>query len=163
MNITDGSLVWRTHVDVNQIMLYHNFTSAEFNSPPAASPVYIDTENQIVYWSFAVSQFGVDDLSGNDQYIGELGSLDLSIGEIIWTKQFINNGSITRGLTGTPLLGLASLKNTIFLTTNKHLWTFNKSTSNVTDIKIFDHYILPPVKTESKVFIAADLFLFAYE
>jgi len=140
LNITDGSLVWKIHIDTNHLML--NYTSLD------APSVYVDSQNQRAYWGFIVAQ--------NDGSQGELSCLDISTGNLIWTEQFLTNGSADVG-------SLVSLKNTIFFTANNHLWTFNKQTGNLTDVKTFDHYILPPVEYDNKVFIAADLFLFAYE
>jgi outer membrane protein assembly factor BamB len=140
LNLTEGSLIWRTHVDTNHLLL--NNTSSD------ASPVYVDSQNQRVYWGFITEQ--------NDESQGYLCCLDISTGNVIWAEPFQTEGSTDVG-------GLASLKNTIFFTGNNHLWTFNKATGNLTDTKSFNHYILPPVEADNKVFIATDLFLFAYE
>ena len=153
LNVTDGSLVWSTHVDTQDLLLNYDYASAEglFD----ASPVYVDSLNQRAYWGFVFDQDNADSQ-------GDLCCLDILTGDVIWTEQFQTNGSIARESLP-DLVGLASLKNTIFFTANNHLWTFNKLIGNLTDVKIFDHYILPPVVVDNKVFIAADLFLFVYE
>lgn len=164
LNITDGSLVWRKHVDTQHLLLNYDYTSAVgSNNPLRASNVYADSQNQKVYWGFILTKFGViSDQGVIDESQGGICCLDISTGDIIWTEQFQTNGSIARSSLP-DLVGLAPLKNTIFFTANNHLWTFNKQIGNLTDAKTFDHYILPPVGVENKVFIATDLFLFAYE
>jgi outer membrane protein assembly factor BamB len=161
LNITDGSLVWKTHVDTQHILLDYDFTSAGGDNPLRASPVYVDSQNQRAYWGFILTQFGFF-LDVDDKSQGEISCLDISTGDIIWTKQFQTDSPIANDPLP-DLVGLTSLKDTIFFTANNHLWTFNKQIGNITDVKIFDHYILPPVVTDNKVFIATDLFLFAYE
>ncbi len=149
INITDGSLIWRKHIDTENLLSNDDFASTEVLD---ASPVYVDSKDQRLYWGFVF----------DNEPQGETYCLDISTGDIIWTEQFQTNGSIARESLP-DLVGLASLKNTLFFTANNHLWTFNKQIGNLTDTRIFDHYILPPVEYDDKVFIAADLFLFAYE
>jgi outer membrane protein assembly factor BamB len=153
LNITDGSLVWREHVDTNDLLLNYNLASVDSDSLKA-SHVYLDLEDERVYWGFILEQ--------EDKASGDLVCLDISTGNIIWTNQFSTEGSIAKESLP-DLVGLVSLKNTFFFTAKNHLWIFNKVSESLVDVKIFDHYVLPPVLEENRVLIAADLFLFAYE
>jgi len=163
LNITDGSLVWRTKVDTQNLLLNYDYDSAGGDNPLRASPVILDSQNQKAYWGFILTQFAsfLDD-DDPDESQGDLACLDINTGDIIWTEQFQSNSSVAQDALP-DLVGLANLKNTLFFTANNHLWIFNKQTGNLTDDIIFDHYILPPVKTDDKVCIAADLFIFVYE
>jgi outer membrane protein assembly factor BamB len=161
LNITDGSLIWRKHVDTQHLLLNYDYTSAGGDNPLRASPVYVDSQNQRLYWGYVLTQYGFF-LDVDDESQGDLFCLDISTGDVIWTGQFQTNSSIANDPLP-DLVGLTTLKNTLFFTANNHLWTFNKQIGNLTDVKIFDHYILPPVKADDQVFITADLFLFAYE
>ena len=111
LNITDGSLVWREHVDTNDLLLNYNLASVDSDNLEA-SHVYLDLEDERVYWGFILEQ--------EDKASGDLVCLDISTGNIIWTNQFSTEGSSAKESLS-DLVGLASLKNTFFFTAKNHL------------------------------------------
>ncbi len=113
-------------------------------------------------WCFAVSQYGIDGVGGNDQYVGIVCSLDPVSGDIIWTNQIVRNGAISNGPPKTPLLGLAPLNGTLFLTAGTDLWTLDASTGQPTGTQHFEHYLRAPIVSDNKVIVVADLYLIVY-
>ena len=61
----------------------------------------------------------------------------------------------------TPV-GLVVNNGTVFLTENYAFWILNAATGNVISTQQYDHYVLPPVASDSQVFVATDLYLRAY-
>jgi outer membrane protein assembly factor BamB len=163
LHTANGAVEWKTRVDTQNIMAGENLPAeAKFDSPPAVSPVVVDSRNQNLLWCFAVTQYGIEGVGGNDQYVGILCSLDPANGDIIWTNQIVRNGSISNGPPKTPILGLASLDGNIFLTARIDLWIIDESTGNPIETQHFEHFLLPPVVYDNKVFVAADLYLITY-
>ncbi len=164
LRLSDGSLAWKTKVDPSNFMQGENLPAqAKFNSAPAASSVQVDPQTGRVFWCFAVTQTEIEGINGNDMYTGILCSLDLSNGGSVWSEQLVQNGSVSTSPPKTPVIGLAVQNGSIYLTAGGHLWTFNESIGGVLGIEHYEHYILPPVVAEGKVFVAADLFLAAYQ
>jgi outer membrane protein assembly factor BamB len=153
LHMDNGKLAWKTPVDSENIL-------AIVNSDNVLSvfPIQVDPQNQRVFWSFAVTeQLGTTSENKHDRYTGFLTSLDLATASRIWTKKIEDSGVFY----STPV-GLVFSKDTVFLTENYGLWIFSASTGNVFSTQHFDHYVLPPVVSDNKVFVAADLYLIAY-
>ncbi|HLC01263.1 MAG TPA: hypothetical protein VJL33_08115, partial [Candidatus Bathyarchaeia archaeon] len=121
-------------------------------------PIQVDPQNARVFYSFTVTEpLGTTSADKHDRLTGIVYSLDLATGDIIWMRQIEDSGVFY----DTPV-GLVVNKDTVFLTENYALWIFSASTGNVLSNQHFDHYILPPVVSDDKVFVAADLYLRAY-
>jgi outer membrane protein assembly factor BamB len=145
LNLANGNTAWKTKVDTQNLFSFVNFT----NYAPT-SPIQIDSQNQRLFWSFAVKQ----PATGN--YTGTLCSLDLANGNMTWTKQIDDMGNFAWQL------GSAYNDSRVFLTYNSALWIFNASTGSLVQSQQFDHYVLPPIVLGNETFVAADLWLFAY-
>jgi outer membrane protein assembly factor BamB len=143
LNLTDGTISWKTKVDTQNLFSFANSTAQTF-------PIQIDSQNQRLFWSFAAKQPS----TGN--YTGTLCSLDLTNGNMTWTKQIADMGNFAWEV------GSAYNDNRVFLTYNSALWIFNASTGDLVQSQQFDHYVLPPIVLGNETFVAADLWLFAY-
>jgi outer membrane protein assembly factor BamB len=153
LNMDNGTLARKTHVDSQNLLSLVNSDNYF-----TAFPIQVDSQNQRVFWSFAVTeQLGTTSENKHDRYTGIVCSLDLATGDVIWTKQIEDSGAFY----DTPV-GLVVNNETVFLTENYALWLLSTATGNVLSTEKFDHYVLPPVMLDSKVFVAADLYLRAY-
>ena len=87
--------------------------------------------------------------------------MDLDNGNIVWIEQFSAEGDISHE-NGQFNVGLT--ENHIYLTTAfNDFRILNKSNGNIIKFQHFEHYILPAITEENIVFVAADLWVFAYE
>jgi outer membrane protein assembly factor BamB len=153
LNMNNGTLAWKTHVDSQNLLSLVNSDNYF-----TAFPIQVDAQNQRVFWSFAVTeQLGTTSENKHDRYTGTICSLDLATGDVIWTRQIEDSGAFY----DTPV-GLVVNSDTVFLTENYALRILSASTGNVVSTQQYDHYVLPPVASDSKVFVAADLYLKAY-
>jgi outer membrane protein assembly factor BamB len=153
LNMDNGKLAWKTHVDTQNLLSLVNSDNYF-----TAFPIQVDPKNQRVFWSFAVTeQLGTTSENKHDRYTGAVCSLDLATGDVIWTRQLEDSGAFY----DTPV-GLVVNNDTVFLTENYALWILSEPTGNVLSTEHFDHYVLPPVASDGKVFVAADLYLRAY-
>ena len=153
LHTENGSVAWKTSIESQNIM-----NSAIL---PAISPVIVDPETQNVLWSFVGTRVNLG-ASEQVQYVGIICNLDLETGNLEYTNQFVGNGSISKAPPKTPLLGLAYLNGTLYLTAADDLWLLDQSTGNPLGTRHFEHYLLDPIAYRTRVYIAADLFLFAY-
>jgi outer membrane protein assembly factor BamB len=153
LHMDNGTLAWKTHVDSQNLLSLVNSDNYF-----TAFPIQVDPQNQRVFWSFAVTeQLGTTSENKHDRYTGTVCSLDLATGDVIWTRQIEESGAFYD-----TSVGLVVNKDTVFLTENYALWILSTATGNVLSTEQFDHYVLPPVASDSKVFVAADLYLRAY-
>lgn len=153
LNMDNGTIAWKTHVDSQNLLSLVN-SDNYFR----AFPIQVDSQNQRVFWSFAVTeQLGTTSENKHDRYTGTVCSLDLATGEVRWTRQIEDSGTFY----DTPV-GLVVNKDSVFLTINYALWILNVPKGNMLNTEHFDHYVLSPVASDSKVFLAADLYLRAY-
>jgi outer membrane protein assembly factor BamB len=153
IRLADGSLAWKTSVDDEHLLSIVNS-----NNLLTVYPIQIDPENNRIDYALAVTQqLGTSSETKHDQYTGFLSSLDMATGNKVWTTKF----EATDVFYETPV-GLVVNKDTAFLSSNTYLWTFTASTGNTLGVQRFDHYVLPPVMSEGKVFLAADLHVTAY-
>jgi outer membrane protein assembly factor BamB len=152
LNLQDGAQVWKTNVDSQNLFPLVNGGNITSTTSP------IQVENGRLYWSFGVTrQLGTNSDDKHDTYSGAVCCLDLSTGNLVWSKQFEDNGAFYN-----PPAGFVINKDTVYLTENTALWVFNAQNGNLARTQQFDHYVLPPVKASDQVFIAADLQLTAY-
>ncbi len=112
-------------------------------------PIQVDPKNQRIYWSFGVIE--------QNHFKATVVSLDLATFKVEWTKQ-IQDSTISLDSQS----GLAVNKDTLFLTENNALWVFGTSNGNFARNQHFDHYVLPPIVSDNRVFVASDLQLTAY-
>jgi outer membrane protein assembly factor BamB len=157
IHLSDGSLAWKTHVDSQNITALANS-----DNPLKGLQIQIDTQNQRAIGGFAVTtQLAAFVQNGSDEYSGFLCSLDIDDGSIVWTKQFSANGDVSHE---NARFNFALNENNIYLTTEfDDFWIFSKSTGNIIESQHFEHYVSSPVAADNRVFVAADLWLIAYE
>jgi outer membrane protein assembly factor BamB len=156
LNLDNGTLAWKSSVNSQ------NITSLVNNDNPLESlPVLIDEQNQRMIGILAVTtQTNTDDNRVEDIHYGILCSLDLKTGNVIWTEYFSGEGDISNEYL---VFDYASSENNIYLTAINDLLIFSKKTGNLIESQHFEHQITPPVTENGKVFVAADLWLFAYD
>lgn len=157
LHLSDGTLAWKTHVDSQ------NITSlANSDNPLKGLTIQIDPQNQRAIGGFAVTtQLAAFVQNGGDEYSGFLCSLDIDNGSIVWTKQFSANGDVSHE---NARFNFALSENNIYLTADfDDFWIFSKSTGNIIETQHFEHYVSSPVAADNRVFVAADLWLIAYE
>jgi outer membrane protein assembly factor BamB len=157
LHLSDGTLAWKTHVDSQ------NITSlANSDNPLKGLTIQIDPQNQRAIGGFAVTtQLAAFVQNGSDEYNGFLCSLDINNGSIVWTKQFSANGDVSHE---NARFDFVLTENNIYLTTDfDDFWILSKSTGNIIESQHFEHYVSSPVAADNRVFVAADLWLIAYE
>ena len=154
INLKDGIIAWKTKVD-NQNLIS---TVNNDNITLITYPVQMDSQNQMLYWSFGVTQqLGTSSANKHDHYDGTVCSLELANGKLLWTKKLDDNG-VFYGFSP----GLVVNKDFVYLNENYAFWVLSASTGNIVRTQQFDHYVLPPVKSNNQVFVAADLQVSAY-
>jgi outer membrane protein assembly factor BamB len=160
LHLADGTLAWKTRVDTEEIMSGKNLPAeSKYYSEPAVSPVLVDSQTNTVTWAFAVTQSGVNGIEGNDLYVGVLCSLDLSSGHTVWNSQIVRNGSVSTGLSYTPILSLVSVGPKLYLSAAKDLWALNLSTGFVQGMRHFDFGSPSLVTGYSELFVTEDVYI----
>lgn len=156
LNMTDGSVVWKTKVDTQDLLSINiMYGNPLFGNSLQPSPFQIDARNQRLFWYFTVK----NSLPPNND-TGVLCSLNISDGEVIWIKHLKTGLSDFKW--SRPIM-LNEETDHIFLTKNNSLWIFNASSGElVQSQEQFEHYILAPIVSENITFVASDLWLFAY-
>ena len=157
VNFADGSLEWKTFVDDQRLIETFNGSTEEQKSLATmrGSLVQVDSQSQRVFWSVVVSN------NGQDIYVGAIWSLDLSNGDRIWTSSVSNNNPT---YTEYGVFTSISLSNGIlYATEHSDLYFIDAYAGNVRLRRNFDHYVLPPVVADDKVFVAEDLRFTAYK
>ena len=152
-----GTLNWRTFVDdQNLIETFNNYTEVESVAIcMSAASVQVDSQNKRVFWSLIVGY------NGDDNYNGTVWALDFLAGSRIWTLPVINNESVFTNYAAFTSITLS--KNLLYVTEHSDLYCLDANTGVIKFRKNFEHYVLPPVVADDKVFVAADLWLIAYE
>jgi outer membrane protein assembly factor BamB len=157
VNFADGTLNWRTFVDDQHLIeTFNSYTEAQKAIiHMSASSVQVDPQNKRVFWSVIVGY------NGDNVYNGTVWALDLSDGNRIWTLPVINDGSV---FTNYAAFASVTLSNTLlYVTEHSDLYCLDANTGTIKLRQNFEHYVLPPIAADNKVFIAADLWLIAYE
>jgi outer membrane protein assembly factor BamB len=163
LNLSNGTLAWKTKVDTQNLMKGENLPAqAKSNSEPGVSQVIVDSKDNTATWAFLITQFQINGENGNNLYVGRLTTLDISDGRIPKTTIIQRNGTVSSSSPPTPTLGLASFKNTFYMTAGVDLWTINRATGYVTTVQSFEHSILPPILGNNMMYVAADLYLYAF-
>jgi len=147
VDFADGTLNWRTFVDDQ------NITETDVLDVKAYS-VQADPQNQRVFWSVIVSRFGTN------LYNATILSLDLSDGDIIWTlpvKQVSLNDARS------ALSSITLSNNLLYVREQSDLYCLDANNGSIQLSQGFEHYLFPPIAADNKVFVAADLWLIAYE
>ena len=157
LHFSDGTLAWKTYVDTPNITSFANS-----DNPLKGLEIQIDTKNNRAIGGFAVTtQLGAFVENGTDEYGGFLCSLDLDNGNIAWNEQFSTEGDISHE---NGQFNLCLTENHIYLTTAfNDFWILNKSNGAIIEFQHFEHYVLPATAEENRVFVTADLWVFAYE
>ncbi len=143
VDFADGTLNWRTFA------YDQNTTEADVLDVTAFS-VQADSQHQRVFWSVTVSY---NETKADN---GTILSLDLSDGNRIWTCPVTNE-------TSWNFVGATLSNNILYVTANYNLYCLDANNGTLKLKQNFEHYVLPSVVTDNKVFVAADLWLIAYE
>lgn len=156
LHLDNGTLAWKSSVNSQNITSLVND-----DNPLEGLPIIIDEQNQRMIGLFAVStQTKIDEMQVEDQHYGILCSLDLETGNVIWAEYFSGKGDISNEYL---VFDYASTENHIYLTAINDLLIFSTKTGNLIESQHFEHQIAPPVAENGKVFVAADLWLLAYD
>ena len=156
LNLDTVTLEWKTNVASQNITSLVNS-----DNPLEALPIIIDEQNQRMIGCLAVTtQTTVDDIHVEDHHYGILCSLDIETGNIVWTEYFSGDGNISNKYL---VFDYASSENYIYMTAINDLLIFSKKTGNLIEAKHYEHQVTPPVAGNGKVYVAADLWLFAYD
>jgi outer membrane protein assembly factor BamB len=155
--LSDGTLAWKTPVDSQNITALANS-----DSPLKGLQIQVDPKKQMAIGGFAVTtQLGAFVENGSDEYTGFLYNLDMETGSVMWTTQFSADGDVSHE---NAIFDFALTEKNIYLASGfSDFWIFSQSMGKLVESKHFDHYILPPMMSGTKVFVAADLYLMAYE
>ena len=152
LNASSGSLIWLSRVDSGAMSQVDNDRNTL-----TTYPILVDGSR--LYWSFTVThQLGTNSDDKHDTLDGVVCCLDIGNGDVLWSRMYKDNGRLY-----SPQVGMVINKSTIYLNENTALYTFNATSSDLIDFKNYDHYVLPPVKLGSQVFVAANLQLTAYQ
>ena len=153
LNPTNGTILWKTKVDNQNLMSTVNNSNITLTAYP------IEVQNNKAYWSFGVTQqLGTSSADKHDHYIGTVCSLDLASGKLLWIRQLEDSGAFY-GFSA----GLVVNKDAVFLNENYALWVFGASNGDLARTQHFDHYVLAPIVEGETVFVASDLQLTAYK
>jgi outer membrane protein assembly factor BamB len=149
LNLSNGSLSWKTPLNSDGTL-----------KDAAVSHIRVDEQTQKIYWAYANTRTnGSDD---NIIYDAALFSLDLATGGNLQTQTFQSNCTEPFVTGRNPLLGLALLNHTAYLTVQKDLWAFNKSSLQPAGMQHFDYRLVTPVVAYGKLYISADFYALAY-
>jgi len=143
VDLADGTLNWRTFADDQ------NLPETSVLDVKAFS-VQADPKHERVFWSVTVSY---NEAKADN---GTILSLDLSDGDRLWACPITNE-------TSWNFVGATLLNNILYVTANYNIYCLGANTGTIKLQQKFEHYILPPVAADNKVFVAADLWLIAYE
>jgi len=147
VDFEDGTLNWKTPADDQ------NITEADVLDVKAFS-VQADPQHQRVFWSVTVSY---NETKPDNRTIL---SLDLSDGDIIWTlpvKQVSLNDARS------ALSSITLSNNLLYVREQSDLYCLDANNGSIQLSQGFEHYLFPPIAADNKVFVAADLWLIAYE
>ncbi len=149
LNISNGTLAWQTQLNNG------------FPSETGVSPVVVDTENKEIYWAAGTtSQIGS---TSNFTYEGTLYRMDLETGQNLTKTQVRGTGEGGLLTQNNPILGVAILKNTVFLTIKNDVWVVNRTNLSTIKTDHFDHSLLQPIAAYGHVYVSADLYALAYK
>lgn len=162
LDLSNGDLVWKTFV-TNQNNQTKLMSNEGFHYPltPVVSPIQINLEKEIGVWSFAFIQNG---WGGVIEYVGNICGIDVSNGDLLWTKPIENNASISSSNLLRPTsIGLVLLNGHTFLTVGSDFYIINCQTGNIVEGKNYDHHLLEPTATNGMVLVAEELNLTVYQ
>lgn len=156
VHFANGTVNWRTFVDdQNIIETFNNHTEVEqYTLGMGASFVQVDSQEQRVFWSVIVSRFGTN------LYNATILSLDLSDGDVIWTLPVT---PISLNDARDALSSITLSNNLLYVREQNDLYCLDANTGSIQLSQGFEHYLFPPIAADNKVFVAADLWLIAYE
>jgi outer membrane protein assembly factor BamB len=156
LHLSNGTLSWNAPVDSQNITALANS-----DNPLKGLQIQIDSLNQMAIGGFAITtQLGAFLENGSDEYCGFLYGLDIETGSIIWTTQFSADGDVSHEGAN---FDFVMNENNLYLASGfSDFWIFRKSMGELIASQHLDHYILPPIVSNNRVFVAADLHLIAY-
>jgi outer membrane protein assembly factor BamB len=143
VDFEDGTLDWKTPADDQN-------TAESDVLDVSAFSVQADSQHKRVFWSVTVSY------SETGPENGTMLSLDLSDGDRLWTYPVINE-------TSWNFVGATLSNNILYVTENHNLYCLDTNNGTIKLQQNFEHYTLPPIAADDKVFVAADLWLIAYK
>jgi outer membrane protein assembly factor BamB len=155
LNQTDGTLEWKTYIDLLTLIVRYNQLSLLQKSGPylSASPPLVDSQNQRIFWNIFVQN------NEQNKYSGTVWSLDLSNGSRLWTTP----------VTGNPIystyeaVNMALLNTALYVSGQNNLFCLSASTGSIQWRITFDHNLLPPIAADNKVFVVGDGYVIAYK
>lgn len=155
VHLSNGSLVWKIPFDNANLL-----AAVTSDNKLKLFPLLVDSANQRVFWGYGVAEvLGTGD-NAHTQFTGYLTALNVGTGVVQWSTK-IEDSNANSGFVS----GLAFTKDMVLLTENNVgnvLWVLNSATGSLILTQRFDHSLQPPVMSNGKVFVAADLRLTAY-
>jgi len=161
LDLADGSLAWKTQVDVNGWIEGNNLPAeAKSLSDPSASSIVVDDQTGLGVWGFLLTERQIEGINGDNLYVGVFCSFDLSNGNISRTTIVQNSCTLNDND-----VVLAPSQSALFLRAGLDLWIIDRATFNPTQIQHLENPIVPiigPVSSDGKVYIANNRYLSAY-
>ena len=156
ISLDNGTLLWKSSFEGQNIT-----SRVNEDNPLEGLPVLVDQQNQTIIGIMAVTtQTMIDEFDVDDYHFGVLFSLDLKTGDVIWSEYFSGKGDISNERL---VFDYAASEEYIFLSAINDLLIFSKKTGDLIEPQHFEHKITSPKADNGKVFVAADLWLFAYD
>lgn len=158
LNLEDGGIKWKTYVDVAGVITKQaGYLQREglplWFGPLSVDPL-VDVVNQKVYCALWSSIKENRSLTNQ----GEIFCLDLNSGYTQWTTQ-LSNSTIT-SIKGSAM---ALVNSKLFVCGDNAVYCFSADSGATLWHRDFEHYVLTPVVADGKVYVAADLYVLAYE
>jgi outer membrane protein assembly factor BamB len=157
LNMTDGSVKWKTNVDSSGII--EKYRQDISNNPsgyyqPYFSPTpSIDSQNQRIFWCLFSGYSSHDNATNTGVFM----CLDAKTGNILWYNQV--NSSLIYSIYGQSMV---LLNDELFVAGSNAVYCLKAFTGNILWERSFDHYVLNPILADDKVFIVADMYIIAY-
>jgi hypothetical protein len=125
----------------------------------------VDTENQEVYWVYGINNLNKS--TDNSTYESTLYRMNLDTGQNL-TKTQLQGSSGNQIFSNfcsrfNPLIGLALLNNTAFLTLQNDLWVLNKTDLASIKTEHFDDSLLQPIAAYGQVYVSGGVYAIAYK
>jgi outer membrane protein assembly factor BamB len=155
LNQTDGTLKWKTYIDLLTLILRYNQLSLLQKSGPylSASPPLVDSQNQRIFWNVFIPN------NEQNKYSATIWSLDLSNGSRVWTTPVTSNPIYSTY----EAVNMALLNNALYVSGQNNLFCLDASTGSIQWRRNFDHNLLSPIAADNKVFVVGDGYVIAYK
>ncbi|HSV48865.1 MAG TPA: PQQ-binding-like beta-propeller repeat protein [Candidatus Acidoferrales bacterium] len=148
LNLSNGTLAWKTPL------------AKGVPSGAAISSVALDMEKQELFWACGTTRENGSDSSFI--YDCTLFRLNVTGGQNLTKTQWQSNTTGPFFTRNNPIIGLALLNNSAYLSVQNDLWVFSRSTLMPLKMEHFDH-LLAPIAAYNRVYVSADLSACAYK